>query len=63
MNKEIELKPCPFCGGEAHVYQDYTGHYTVQCDKCGIGTLSYNNKKTAKRQWNRRVRNVQKEAD
>ena len=27
-----ELKPCPFCGGRAWLYQDYMGFWHVQCD-------------------------------
>jgi len=33
-----ELKPCPFCGGEANLYRTY-GRYgwfiTAQCEVCG----------------------------
>ena len=28
-----KLLPCPFCDGEARVYQAYDSQYTVQCDK------------------------------
>lgn len=40
-----ELKPCPFCGGEAHVKEYanvhigngiYVASYQVGCDKCKI---------------------------
>ena len=54
--KETELKPCPFCGEKAHIYQDYTGYYVAQCDKCGIGTLLCGDEKTAKRRWDKRVK-------
>lgn len=33
----IELKPCPFCGGEAEMYNgtDITGKYWyIRCKKC-----------------------------
>ena len=31
-----ELKPCPFCGGEAKAfYDDAGGVYEVQCQECG----------------------------
>ncbi len=42
-----ELKPCPFCGGEAKLKQLTIGHnneghilnhYTVLCEKCRIQT-------------------------
>ncbi len=39
MTDLIELKPCPFCGGEAHTYETKTddGEYCVQtqCKGCG----------------------------
>jgi Lar family restriction alleviation protein len=49
-----ELKPCPFCGGEAGVYQDYHGFYIVQCNKCGIGTLHKYYKTEVVNDWNKR---------
>lgn len=55
--KETKLKPCPFCGGKAGVYQDYHGFYTVQCDKCGIGTLHKYDEIEVINDWNRRVNN------
>lgn len=33
-----ELKPCPFCGGEA-TFHTYGGTCNVVCDDCRIGTL------------------------
>lgn len=37
-----ELKPCPFCGGEAHIFNMETlGYSFVRCGKCGIGTPSF----------------------
>lgn len=32
--QEIELKPCPFCGGEVQVYDDECGHYAIGCKFC-----------------------------
>lgn len=29
------LKPCPFCGGEAEVTHEIDGFCTVECVKCG----------------------------
>lgn len=43
MNKQIKLKPCPFCGGQAYIKEKFFGHkgngtftatYLVGCDKC-----------------------------
>ena len=30
-----ELKPCPFCGGEAEPVFEIDGTTTVECIKCG----------------------------
>lgn len=61
-----ELKPCPFCGGEAFVdvhsfwnedTQDFTDHtYGAGCEVCLVKTISfYNTEKEAIEAWNRRV--------
>ena len=36
-----ELKPCPFCGGEAHIEHEYAGvgHSYVCCKKCGLNII------------------------
>ena len=50
-----ELKPCPFCGGEAAFIGD-TG--TIKCKWCGgafIVTSPLVTKMDAKEAWNRRV--------
>ena len=38
-----ELKPCPFCGGKAHLEHDYTGDgfSYVCCEKCGLHSVSF----------------------
>ena len=65
-----ELKPCPFCGGEATpVYCNKGGVYTsnilystkrgtIKCKKCGI-KLPHNYAKISRaiEVWNRRVNN------
>lgn len=39
----IELKPCPFCGGQTHVYTTVNGRtrklYIVECLECSARTL------------------------
>lgn len=38
---DLDLKPCPFCGGQAAVfYVDYH-HYRAICRRCGAQTQSY----------------------
>ena len=32
--KEIELKPCPFCGGKAKEEANYLGQLSVVCESC-----------------------------
>lgn len=57
-----ELKPCPFCGGEASItlydpydgYQGNCGYYVVCCSKCSVQMQNSNKEKLIK-EWNRRA--------
>ena len=63
-----ELKPCPFCGGEAKfhlcaeldnegmaaVFKDYVG---IHCVKCRIATPPIIGKSAAAKLWNNRAKN------
>lgn len=53
-----ELKPCPFCGGEAEYrpvgfLSDPCGY--VKCKNCGVKQYWYSPKKEAIEAWNRRA--------
>lgn len=71
--KQIELKPCPFCGGEARILVVAKGYKSiVECAThyCGFMRHSYNNGDTDENAalrlataWNRRVDNEQRKAD
>ena len=52
-----ELKPCPFCGGEAEIEMDdsWYWNYHVFCQECKIGTDCYETADEAIETWNRRV--------
>lgn len=56
-----ELKPCPFCGGEAEVFDDYD-NWGVRCKKYGcIGhdfEPQYIDDDYAIEAWNRRAEDV-----
>lgn len=67
-----ELKPCPFCGGEAERLYWYDsnlgGVYTnipwgdgemhiIRCKKCGAETTKYKTLRGCFNAWNRRVDN------
>ena len=58
MNKDAELKPCPFCGGKARLmtYDTYGSHY-VKCDNvsCGIVTWIHTTGEEAVEAWNKMV--------
>lgn len=32
---KTELKPCPFCGGEAHIHMH--DRFGIECEECGMG--------------------------
>lgn len=68
--KQIELKPCPFCGGKSEM--QITKHcpsgfdYTPRClntSCCGRLQKKYTVRETAVYMWNRRANNEQREAD
>lgn len=52
-----ELRPCPFCGGEAKEFtgEDAAPHrWTVECDACGAHVGS-GTRHRARTKWNRRA--------
>lgn len=64
-----ELKPCPFCGGQAFSYHipphkhflvdfpDHTGSGYVECGLC-TAVLSAETEEAAIEAWNRRIDNA-----
>lgn len=54
---EFELKPCPFCGGEARAYKSeiVLPGYTVLCKKCNATVNYFLTNEEAIEAWNRRV--------
>ena len=62
------LKKCPFCGGEADFYQNYSDGYkkyfvTVKCEMCGAQGKVFSSErkwnpvtfKSAEKTWNTRT--------
>lgn len=61
MNNEIELLPCPFCGGEPRLSDGECGHNGMprnyrnpMCTRCYV-SFGYAPKDEAIAMWNRRV--------
>ena len=57
---DIELKPCPFCGGESYLktwWDIQTGRYVhkILCKKCRCNSGDWFQKPKAFEAWNRRV--------
>lgn len=59
----MKIEQCPFCGGNAEVWQDKTipsethGYWFVACRECNAQTAAYIDKENAINAWNRRTRN------
>lgn len=57
---ELELKPCPFCGGRGKLYKVWSG-YSVKCcgdERCHLQAVpfpAYTTKERAIEAWNRRA--------
>lgn len=52
-----ELKPCPFCGGEAYIVKGFSDLHMILCEDCG-STASFQHKEgrqEAIKAWNRRA--------
>lgn len=54
-----ELKPCPFCGGEASVEIKWGNWFLVRCNNCpcDLGRSWFPKKRQAIEAWNRRSEN------
>jgi Lar family restriction alleviation protein len=63
-----KLKSCPFCGGEAHIENDFSDYsFMVRCSVCGAETRTFimgldevpddeiEAQNLAREAWNRRV--------
>lgn len=48
-----ELKPCPFCGGKAHVVDGID--YWILCEDCHCRTGFFDRAEDAAEAWNRRA--------
>ena len=55
---EIELKPCPFCGGKADIIPAggaWKVSYFVECQECNNMTDIHDTSRAAVETWNRRI--------
>ena len=52
-----ELKPCPFCGGEAEflVYEYSVNSGTVECKSCATTSNLITDRESAIKAWNTRA--------
>ena len=52
---KVELKPCPFCGGEVIIYLLGSGEWVSECKSCGATVPEQDTKEAAVEAWNRRA--------
>ncbi len=63
MNKDIEqLKPCPFCGGEADIFKVGKNSVKIECRGCNVSRIQKYLRLTVEQlfklmidSWNKRV--------
>lgn len=62
-DRMTNLKPCPFCGGKAKVYQDEANDWRVKCEDCfaDCGSVSRKRELVIK-VWNTRYEHELREA-
>lgn len=54
----LELKPCPFCGGDAEAWEFKDRGFpraTVRCDDCSVSAAHYHTIEEAVIAWNKRT--------
>ena len=52
---EMKLKPCPFCGGRAGIFEFHlVPDPKVKCTKCECQTMECETREQAVELWNRR---------
>ena len=49
------LKPCPFCGGKAHIHNIVGGIWWYACGQCKAETMASSSKSDAFEIWNQRA--------
>jgi len=58
--QKTELKPCPFCGGEALASYDSDDYPVVECQSCCARTDWFDHIYNAIEAWNKRVNKDEK---
>lgn len=56
MKNKQYIKRCPMCGSKARLWEDISGMWAVQCNRCGVSTIRRTLASAALYEWNRRVK-------